>query len=120
MEPLIHFQAPKEGSNIDKSLKEQSPEMYAEYFQEKVDKLESIMNLDKYRMELYKWKREELLELCRYKRIQNYSKLSKPKLIKLLINHKMGSKKVNLVEKKQGIIFDFDDFVGIKDVLPKE
>jgi len=120
MEPLIHFQAPKERSNIDKSLKEQSPEMYAEYFKEKVDKLESITNLGKYRIELYKWIKEELLELCRYKRVQNYSKLSKPKLIELLINHKIGTKRVNFVEKKQGVIFDFDDFVGIKDVLPKE
>lgn len=93
--------------------------MYAEYFKEQVDKIESITNLKKYRMQLWQWKREELQELCRYKKIPNFSKLNKSKLIDLLMRFRTEPTKVNLTNKKS-TEFDFDEFMGIKNTLPKE
>lgn len=75
-------------------------------------------NIEEYRKFLWRKTAKKLTEMCREKGIKGYSGKLKRRIIDLLISHKLNEKKE--IRKKYNSSFDFDELLGIKDLLPKE
>jgi len=60
---------------------------------------------------------KELHDLCRQKKIKRTSGKRKGSLIKMLVDHKLNEK--SRIREKANKMFDFDEFMGIKEKIPK-
>lgn len=79
--------------------------------------LDEQAEINEFEKLLWKQLNVDLKTLCKRAGLKNYSNLGKSRLIKLLLDHKKTEK--DRVRRDYERAFDFDEFCGIKDKLPK-
>jgi len=75
-------------------------------------------DIEEYRKFLWKKPVKELVEMCKERGIKRYSGKLKKRIIDMLVSYKLDEK--TRTREKFNKLFDFDELMGIRDLLPKE